>query len=107
MATNKQSVDYEKIAHQESFKALAKKKNVFLWSLTVFFLAAYIVLPILTSYTDVLHQKAFGDITWVWIYAAALFIMTWGLAHFYVAKANTFDKDAKAVIDEYKGGAGK
>ena len=37
--------------------------------------------PVLNSYTGVLHQKAVGGITWVWFYAVALFIMTWGLAH--------------------------
>lgn len=97
-------IDYDKIAAQPSFKALAKRKNVFLWSVTAFFLGAYMMLPVLTSYTDILHQQAFGDVTWVWLYAAGLFIMTWCLAHFYVAKANTFDKDAKAIIAEYEGG---
>ena len=104
MAANKQNVDYEKIAELKSFKALSKKKNAFLWTLTVIFLVIYIILPVLTSYTDVLHQKAFGNITWVWIYSLGLFIMTWGLAHLYVAKANTYDRDAKAVIQEYEGG---
>ena len=107
MGSIKQHVDYEKIAQLESFKALSKKKNAFLWTLTVVFLVIYIILPILTSYTDVLHQKAFGAVTWVWIYSAGLFVMTWGLAHLYVAKANTFDKAAKAVIAEYEGGARK
>lgn len=97
-------IDYDKIASQQSFKELSKKKNSFLWSITFIFLALYMLLPILTSYTDILHQKAIGDITWVWLYAAGLFIMTWGLAHFYVAKANKYDKEAKAIISEYEGG---
>lgn len=97
-------IDYDKIASQESFKSLAKKKNSFLWSMTVIFLALYMLLPILTSFTEVLHQKAIGDITWVWLYAAGLFIMTWSFAHFYVARANKFDKEAKAIIAEYEGG---
>ena len=105
MGNNKPVVDYEKIAQLESFKQLSRKKNSFLWTLTVIFLVAYMLLPVLTSYTGVLHQKAIGDITWVWFYAAALFIMTWGLAHLYVAKANTYDREAKAIIDEYEGGA--
>ena len=108
MANNqKQNIDYDKIAEMASFKALTKKKNSFLWTMTVIFLAAYMLLPILTSYTQVLHQKAVGDITWVWFYSAGLFIMTWGLAHLYVSKANSYDKDAKAIIDEYERGAGK
>ena len=97
-------IDYNKIASQESFKKLSKKKNLFLWTMTGIFLALYMLLPILTSYTTILHQKAIGDITWVWIYSAGLFIMTWSLAHFYVAKANKFDKEAKSIINEYEGG---
>ncbi len=72
-------IDYDAIANQESFKSLVRRKNSFLWSMTAIFLSAYMLLPILTSYTTILHQKAFGgEITWVWIYAAGLFIMTWG-----------------------------
>ena len=102
MGNKKPVVDYEKIAQLESFKQLSRKKNSFLWTLTVIFLVAYMLLPVLTSYTGVLHQKAIGEITWVWFYAAALFIMTWGLAHLYVAKANSYDREAKSIIDEYE-----
>ena len=103
----KVTIDYEKIASQKSFRQLAKKKNSFLWTVTVIFLALYMLLPILTSFTDILHQKAIGDITWVWLYSAGLFVMTWGLAHFYVAKANKFDSAAKSIIAEYEGGKAK
>ncbi|MBD8036052.1 MULTISPECIES: DUF485 domain-containing protein [Solibacillus] len=97
-------IDYERIASQQSFKQLAKKKNLFLWTMTAIFLALYMLLPILTSFTEILHQKAIGNITWVWIYSAGLFIMTWSFAHFYVARANKFDKEAKSIIAEYEGG---
>ncbi|SOC22508.1 uncharacterized membrane protein [Ureibacillus xyleni] len=108
MANNqKVNIDYDKIAEMESFKKLTKKKNSFLWTMTVIFLAAYMLLPVLTSYTQILHQKAVGEITFVWFYAAGLFIMTWGLAHLYVGKANSYDKDAKAIIEEYERGVGK
>ncbi|MDN4492583.1 DUF485 domain-containing protein [Ureibacillus sp. BA0131] len=105
MAGNlRDNINYDKIAEMESFKQLTKKKNSFLWTLTVIFLSAYLLLPILTSFTEILHQKAVGEITWVWFYSAGLFIMTWGLAHLYVAKANSFDKEAKAIIEEYERG---
>lgn len=97
-------IDYDKIASQESFKSLSKRKNAFLWTVTAFFFVAYMLLPILTSYTKILHQPAIGEITWVWIYSAGLFVMTWTLAHFYVAKANRFDKEARDIIAEYEGG---
>lgn len=104
MAPIKQHIDYEKIAQLESFKALSKRKNKFLWSLTVIFLVIYMILPVLTSYTDILHKKAIGEITWVWIYSLGLFFMTWGLAHLYVVIAGSYDRAARAVIDEYEGG---
>lgn len=100
-------IDYDAIANQESFKALVRRKNSFLWLMTAIFLAAYMLLPVLTSYTKILHQKAFGEITWVWVYSAGLFIMTWSLCHLYVAKANSFDKEAKAIIAEYENGGGR
>lgn len=102
-----QQIDYEKISQTESFRKLSRRKNSFLWTMTVLFLAAYMLLPILTSYTTILHQKAIGEITWVWFYSAGLFIMTWALAHIYVSKANSYDKDAKEIIDEYERGVGK
>jgi len=101
-------IDYDAIAKLDSYKALAKRKNSYLWSMTVLFLVAYMLLPILTSFTTVLHQKAVGDITLVWFYAFALFIMTWSMCHLYVAKANGFDKEAQAIITEYQnGGVGR
>ena len=106
---NKQKpvIDYDRLAAQPSFKALAKRKNIFLWSITAIFLVAYMLLPILTSYTTVLHQPAIGDITWVWVYSGALFVMTWGLAHFYVNRANKYDQQVKHIIDEYEEGGKK
>ncbi|WP_431026762.1 DUF485 domain-containing protein [Lysinibacillus sp. LZ02] len=101
---HKPIVDYDRIAEQESFKQLSKKKNAFLWTLTVIFLGAYMLLPVLTSYTDILHQKAVGDVTWVWFYSFGLFVMTWGLCHLYVARANKFDRQAKEIIQEYERG---
>lgn len=97
-------IDYDAIAKLDSYRALAKRKSAFLWSITVLFLAAYMLLPILTSFTKVLHAKAVGDITLVWFYSFGLFIMTWSLCHLYVAKANGFDKEAKAIIAEYQNG---
>ena len=104
MGNNQKHIDYDKIAQLDSFKNLVKRKNSFLWTLTTIFLVAYMMLPVLTSYTDLLHQKALGNITWVWIYSAGLFLMTWGLAHLYVAKAGSFDREAKAIIEEYERG---
>lgn len=70
----------------------------------VFFMLFYFVLPLLTSFTRVLHQKAIGEITWVWIFAFAQFIMVWVLATVYVSKANKFDKHVNMILEKKKSG---
>lgn len=99
-------VDYAAIDRMESFNRFVKKKNTFLFSVAASFLTFYILLPIL-AFTSVLQQKAIGNITWVWIYALALFIMTISLCTLYVKMASKFDKEAAAVIAEYEKDGGR
>ncbi|MER2260457.1 MAG: DUF485 domain-containing protein [Psychrobacillus sp.] len=96
--------NYEAIAESPEFVALKKKKRNFILPITIFFLLFYISLPILTSYTTILNKPAIGDITWVWVFALAQFIMTWTLCMIYVRKAEGFDKDAEEIIKKEKAG---
>ncbi|AMX01027.1 hypothetical protein ATY39_06115 [Rummeliibacillus stabekisii] len=95
---------YVSISESSEFKTLVKKKNSFIGSISILFLGLYILLPILTSFTTILDRKAFGDITWVWIYSLGLFIMTWVLCMLYVKKANVFDQDSEKIIEKAKDG---
>lgn len=99
--------EYVTISQSTEYKALVKKKNKFILPMTIFFLLFYFTLPFLTSFTTILHQKAIGDITWVWIFALAQFIMVWTLVTIYVKKAASFDKDAAVIIDKAKDGGYK
>lgn len=99
-------VDYDAIEKMESFNQFVKKKNSFLFTTTALFLLFYIGLPSL-AFQSVLQQKAIGNITWVWIYSAALFIMTVVLCTVYVKKAAQFDKQAAEVLAEYAAKGGK
>lgn len=101
-ATN--TPNYSAIAESVEFKSLKKKKNKFILPITIFFLLSYILLPILTSYTTILNNNAFGDIAWVWVYALALFVMTWVLCMVYVRRANDFDKEADKIFDKEEAG---
>ena len=85
----------------ETFNQFVKKKNTFLFGITITFLAFYLLLPIL-AFTSVLQQKAVGNITWVWVYSLALFIMTIILCTLYVKMASKFDKAAADVLQEYE-----
>lgn len=99
------SKEYAEIEAMDSFNTFVKKKNTFLFSMTFGFLFFYILLPIL-AFRPVLQQKVFGNITGVWLYSGALFIMTVVMATIYIKKASTFDKQAAQVMAEYnaKGG---
>lgn len=96
--------NYSAIANSAEFKALKRKKNKFILPFTIFFLLSYILLPILTSYTTILNNNAFGDVAWVWIYALSLFLMTWVLCMVYVRRANDFDKEAEQIFEKEKAG---
>ncbi|AMO85493.1 uncharacterized membrane protein (DUF485 family) [Solibacillus kalamii] len=94
-------INYDKIDRMETFNQFVKKKNTFLFGITITFLTFYLLLPIL-AFTSVLQQKAVGNITWVWVYSLALFIMTIILCTLYVKMASKFDKAAAAVLQEYE-----
>lgn len=96
--------EYTKISESSEFKKLVKRKNGYIVKVSVTFLALYIILPILTSFTSVLDGKAIGDITWVWIYSLGLFIMTWVLCMTYVKKAASFDEDVNKINDKARDG---
>ncbi|UJL46637.1 DUF485 domain-containing protein [Virgibacillus sp. NKC19-16] len=101
-------VDYVKVANSPSFKKFMKDKKKFIVPWTIFFLIFYFLLPILTTYTTFLNTPAIGDISWVWLFAFAQFVMTWVLCMVYVKKANTFDKQADKIIEKIqKGGNDK
>ena len=104
--SNKSEIDYAKIDQMESFNRFVKKKNTLLFTIAGCFLTFYIFLPIL-AFTTVLQQKWIGDITGVWIYSAALFVMTVVLAIVYSKLAPKFDAEAATVLAEYNKDGGK
>ncbi|MBP3039454.1 DUF485 domain-containing protein [Bacillaceae bacterium Marseille-Q3522] len=97
MKTMNDTVDYTEIARSQAFRQLLQKKRNFLIPLSLFFLAFYFTLPILTAYTTVLNNPAFAGMTWAWVFAFAQFIMTWTLSILYTRRATLFDQLADAI----------
>ena len=96
-------VDYHAIAQSAKFRQLIHVKKRFIIPMTIFFLVFYLALPILTSYTKLLKNSAFGDISWAWVFAFSQFIMTWVLCMIYRSKAKKFDKMVQEIESEEKG----
>lgn len=99
--------EYVNISESQEFKTLSKRKTKFIVPMSITFLVLYFLLPLLSSFTQVLDGKAIGHVTWIWIYSLGLFIMVWTFTVIYVKKAATFDKaadeiNAKAKAGDYK-----
>jgi uncharacterized membrane protein (DUF485 family) len=99
-------VDYVAVEKSSQFRGFMKNKKKFTIPFTIFFLVFYFLLPIFTSYTTFLNTSFFGDISWVWIFAFAQFVMVWVLCTIYVKKAASFDQKAEKIIEDQinKGG---
>ncbi|AKG74240.1 DUF485 domain-containing protein [Salinicoccus halodurans] len=97
-------IDYEKIAEQPEFKTLLSTRNKFIMPISIFFIIATLLFPVLTGYTTILNNEAFGNISWAWIYALLLFVMVWTLVTIYMKRAKIFDKEADEIIRKYREG---
>lgn len=100
IALRKNQLTYSDIARSELFRKLMAKKKRFIIPMTLFFLAFYFTLPVLTSYSDVLNNRAVGSISWAWIFAFTQFIMTWALCSLYSRKSKTFDALCEEIKDQ-------
>lgn len=93
--------DFQTIESSPSFRELMRKKKRFLIPSTILFLGLYILFPLIISYSDVLNASFIGDVSWSWVYALGLFIMTWILVTIYMKKAAEFDRMAEATLKEF------
>lgn len=99
-AMKKNPLTYSDIARSELFRKLMDKKKRFIIPMTLFFLAFYFTLPVLTSFSNVLNAPAVGSITWAWVFAFAQFIMTWVLCSLYSKQSVTFDAICEEIKDQ-------
>ncbi|KAB2336022.1 DUF485 domain-containing protein [Cytobacillus depressus] len=96
-ANNDQGVDFVEIERSEAFQELLTAKKKFLVPTISLFFGLYLLFPILISYTKWMDAPAIGDISWAWIYALLLFIMTWTMATIYMRKSAELDRMAEKI----------
>ncbi|WP_199614382.1 DUF485 domain-containing protein [Paenibacillus alkalitolerans] len=95
-----QKIRYQEIAKSPAFRLLMDRKKRFIVPMSLFFLAFYFALPVLTAYFDFLNTPAVGSITWAWVFAFAQFVMTWSLCIIYSKKAEEFDKMVQRIQED-------
>lgn len=106
VSRSEHAIDYTEIAQSMEFKELLQAKRKFIVPMSLFFFCFYILLPILTSYSEVLNTPAVGAITWAWIFAFAQFVMTWSLCIIYTKKAESFDRISEKILNQLNQGRG-
>lgn len=94
-------IDFERIEQSPGFKKLMDEKKKFLIPVTILFLGLYLLFNVIISYTTWLEGSFIGDISWVWVFAFALFIMTWTLVTVYMKRAAKFDELANETLVEF------
>lgn len=84
------------------FQALHAKKTRFLWGLMLFSVIYYFMLPIGTAYfQDILKIKVWGPVNLAIVFALSEFVVAWGIAIIYAARANReFDAMAQEIIND-------
>jgi uncharacterized membrane protein (DUF485 family) len=95
-----QQSEYSEIAETEAFKELVRRKRAFLIPTVVFVLLFFILLPVLSIFTDVLDGKVIGAISWAYLYAFAQFFLAWIGTFLYWREASRFDELAREARNE-------
>ena len=93
------SINWVAIDNDPRFQRLHAKKLAFLTGLMVFSLVYYFLLPIGAAYfTDIYKVKVYGVVNVGILFALSQFIVAWGIAFYYTAKAKDFDEMAAELV---------
>jgi uncharacterized membrane protein (DUF485 family) len=101
-------IDWIAAERSPEFRELVKRKKAFVVPATIFFLAWYFGFIILAGYApDFMGEKFLVDgLTVGYVLALSQFVMTWGLAAWYLRKSDrVFDPLAKRAADRALGSA--
>jgi uncharacterized membrane protein (DUF485 family) len=93
------SINWVAIDSDPRFQRLHSKKVAFLTGLMVFSLIYYFLLPIGAAYfTDIFKVRVFGVVNVGILFALSQFVVAWGIAFYYTAKAKEFDAMAAELV---------
>ncbi|MFA6312351.1 MAG: DUF485 domain-containing protein [Sterolibacterium sp.] len=93
------SINWVAIDNDPRFQRLHARKLAFLTGLMVFSLVYYFLLPIGAAYfTDIYRVKVYGAVNVGILFALSQFIVAWGIAFYYTAKAKDFDAMAAELV---------
>jgi uncharacterized membrane protein (DUF485 family) len=96
-----ESVDWEAIERSSEFRELIARRRRFVLPATIFFLAWYLGFILLAGYAeDFMGSSIYEGFTVGYLLALSQFVMTWGLAAWYLRKADReFDPLEREVVE--------
>jgi uncharacterized membrane protein (DUF485 family) len=96
-----ESVDWEAIERSPEFRELIARRRRFVLPATIFFLAWYLGFILLAGYAeDFMGSSIYEGFTVGYLLALSQFVMTWGLAAWYLRKADReFDPLEREVAE--------
>ncbi len=100
MTTTK--MNWRAIDADPRFQALHRKKSRFLWSLMIFSMVYYFLLPIGAAYfQEIFKIKVWGPVNIGLLFALSEFVVAWLVAYIYSRKANAeFDAMAQDIVND-------
>ena len=95
------SINWRAIDNDPRFQRLHSKKVAFLSWLMMVSTVYYFLLPIGAAYfQDLFRMKIFGVVNFGILFALSQFVVAWGIAGYYTAKAREYDAMAQELIDD-------
>jgi uncharacterized membrane protein (DUF485 family) len=91
--------DWNRIAGSARFQHLLAIKKMFIVPAFLFFLAYYLLLPILLGYAPrLMSMRVFGTVTLAYLFALSQFVVGWIIAWLYLRASARFDRLVEDVL---------
>lgn len=93
--------EWNRIANSTKFQDLLAVKKVFIVPAFVFFLAYYLLLPVLVGYAPkFMSMPVIGSVTLAYVFALSQFVVGWTIAWLYLKASARFDKLVKDMLEQ-------
>src|SRR5271154_6120189 len=92
--------EWNRVAHSAQFRHLLAVKRTFIIPAFVFFLAYYLLLPVLVGYAPrLMSASVVGTVTVAYLFALSQFVVGWTIAWLYLRASCRFDKLVKDLLE--------
>jgi len=93
--------EWNRVADSAQFRHLLAVKRIFIIPAFVFFLAYYLLLPVLVGYAPrLMSARVVGTVTVAYLFALSQFVVGWTIACLYLKASSRFDEFVKDVLKQ-------